>query len=143
MDSYEQNIQVEFEAIAKTLAILPDHTRLSQINELELAGCAALLHNFYNGVENIFKQLHKKNNIPLPQGNAWHKELLHSAYENKIISNNIEDYLKPFLAFRHFFSHAYALDLHPEKLEYLVESAPKVFEQLKKDLLSETNSNSG
>jgi hypothetical protein len=42
--------------------------------------------------------------------------------------------LKPFLAFRHFFSHAYALDLVPARLEPLMAAANRVFLDLRQDI---------
>lgn len=35
--------------------------------------------------------------------------------------------LKEYLAFRHFFSHAYALDLYPERMEPLVERCEEAY----------------
>lgn len=39
-----------------------------------------------------------------------------------------------YLAFRHFFSHAYALDLHPERMEPLVKGAGLVFNAFKSEI---------
>lgn len=36
--------------------------------------------------------------------------------------------------FRHFFSHAYALDLHSDKMEPLVENSRKVYSDFKKEI---------
>jgi hypothetical protein len=127
-------VEVEYDAITKVLSALPVYVSLSEINELELAGVAALLHNFYNGIENILKQIFKAENISLPTGLSWHKNLLIKAAEKKVISEELMIELRKFLVFRHFFSHAYALDLYPDKMEPLVVAAPVVFKQFKSEI---------
>lgn len=113
-------IEVEFEHIEQLLAEFPKDSKLHQLSTLELAGVSTLLHNFYNGVENILKQILKEKGISIPNSSSWHRDLLNSAENELIISSTTKVKLGEYLAFRHFFSHAYALDLYPEKLEPLV-----------------------
>ena len=42
--------------------------------------------------------------------------------------------LKGYLAFRHFFSHAYAIELDPARIAPLVEGANSVFKSLQHDI---------
>ena len=134
MDSCKARIEAEYEAIEKILSSLPPSAALPKISALELAGVAALLHNFYNGIENIIKQVFQAKNIPIPQGQSWHQELLLTAIRSNIVSQAIGEELKRFLAFRHFFSHAYALDLYPYKIEPLVADVLSTFEKFKIDI---------
>jgi len=133
MDNYKKRIEAEYEAIEKIISAFPNQP-LSQLSELEIAGIAALMHNFYNGIENILKQLFQIKSLEIPTGASWHQQLLLSVAKENIISEQLADELKEYLAFRHFFSHAYALDLHPQRIEPLATNILKVFENFKKEI---------
>jgi uncharacterized protein YutE (UPF0331/DUF86 family) len=126
-------VYAEFEAIERLLVELPD-ADYEKLSTLELAGSAALIHNFYNGVENILKQICNARKYKLPTGDTWHKDLLVLAVENNLISSQLEDELKQYLAFRHFFSHAYALELYPHRIEHLAKSMNNLFDMFKKEI---------
>jgi hypothetical protein len=134
MVSLSQKIQAELENIDEIFKELPPHSNLSQLSLLELAGVAALLHNFYNGIENILKQILLSKKIILVESQSWHKDLLERATTEGIISEGCKGQLGQYLAFRHFFSHAYALDLYPEKMEPLVENSQNLFSIFKNEI---------
>jgi hypothetical protein len=52
----------------------------------------------------------------------------------KIITDNCKNQLGNYLAFRHFFSHAYALDLYSDKIQPLVENMAETFRLFKVDI---------
>jgi hypothetical protein len=135
MPDYYLRIEAECEAIEKTLSALPVRA-LSTLSALELAGVAALLHNFYNGVENIIKQVFESRSFLIPQGESWHRDLLFEAVEKGILSDLLVNELKRYLAFRHFFSHGYALNLFPDRIEPLVAGIEHLFIKFKNEIKS-------
>jgi len=134
MFDYRKRIEAEYEAIEKVLAGLPKKNTLPDLSQLELAGAAAFLHNFYNGIENILKQLFLSKNLKVPEGASWHRDLLLSAVSEQLITEVISEDLRAFLAFRHYFSHAYALDLSPEKMLPLIGVASACFTAFKAEV---------
>jgi len=134
MVKLKEKIETEYEYIDKLIIELPDKGKLPFLQFLELAGVATILHNFYNGIENILKLSLKEKNVPLPESESWHKELLKLAVEKGIISKKTMIKLGEYLAFSHFFSHAYAIELHAEKLEPLVGKIKEVYSDFKADI---------
>ena len=104
------------------------------LSTLELAGVAAILSSFYNGIENVVKQVLLARGQSLPDGASWHRDLLARAVECGILSVSTQQAIAPYLAFRHFFTHAYAFDLHGHRLEPLVQNVQAVFDQLHMEL---------
>lgn len=92
-------ISAELENIEQVLKRFPPSNKIDKLSELELAGVATLLHNFYNGIENIIKQIARQKGLAVPQGQTWHRDLLDLALNNKIVHQTTGKYLKQYLAF--------------------------------------------
>jgi len=134
MAEVRERVEAELENIEHVVAELPGDDSLPNLSSLELAGVATLIHNFYNGIENILKQLVIARGEKLPDGSSWHRDLLNIATSNNIISESTAKELRRYLAFRHFFSHGYSFDLDKEHIIPLVMGIQGTLASFKNDV---------
>ena len=134
MAKVRDRVEAEFENIERVVAEMPDSNLLTGLSSLELAGVATLLHNFYNGIENVLKQVVIASGKKLPDGPSWHQKLLTQAVSYDILSESTAKELKRYLAFRHFFSHAYSFDLDKERVIPLVEGIQGILLSFRRDI---------
>lgn len=127
MPELGEKVEAEIENVEQVLGDLPTARRLRELSSLELAGTAALLSSIYNGIENILKQILIDRGVALPTGESWHRDLLVRAVDKQILATRTHEELAPYLAFRHFFAHAYGFDIDPERLEPLVKDLGQVW----------------
>ncbi len=134
MADYQKNIEAELEQVEQTLAKLPN-CQLKELNELELSGVGGILQSFYNGIENILKQIYLKNGKTVPDGLQWHRQMILQAVQQGYISEKTMEMLIPYLTFRHLYRNAYVLDLRPDRMQILMDDIKKTFRDFKKDIL--------
>lgn len=78
MADYKRKVNAELEQIEFVINKLPSG-RLSQLNDLELSGVGGILQSFYNGIENILKQIFFAKGKDIPGGDQWHRDILQDA----------------------------------------------------------------
>lgn len=104
-------------------------------NFIHIRGVALCLHDFYNGVEKIFRSIAKELNGGIPKGDNWHNDLLYQmglSIENlrpPVISRELDKTLREYLGFRHVVRHVYGYDLDYEKINPLLRKFPGVFKE--------------
>ena len=125
MAEVHERVEAELENIKRVVAEFPDDDSLAGISSLELAGVAALIHNFYNGIENILKQVLISSGKEMPEGSSWHRDMVNTAVSSNIISESTAKEMRQYLAFRHFFSHGYSFDLDKKRITPLVKGIQK------------------
>ncbi|HOQ49733.1 MAG TPA: hypothetical protein PLV01_07890 [Candidatus Kapabacteria bacterium] len=136
-------ISIELEAMAiivsevESLIEEVSNNEPSNIQKTALGGFAS---HFYNGVENIFKRIHKYCNIELPQGDNWHIDLLKrfsksSEFDLPIkLSDELIEKLNNYRRFRHYFFHGYGFNLNWEILSDGVKDIREVFSQFSQEV---------
>jgi hypothetical protein len=118
-----------------------EHFRRSN-NDHFLDGVALNLHSFYLGVERILTQIAETIDGNLPRGENWHLLLLQRMMtENPrirpaVLSTETGMKLDEYRRFRHVVRNVYTYNLDPVKVEKLVGSAPRLFTQIKAELLA-------
>ena len=133
MADYQERIEAELEQVHQTLENLPD-CPLSQLTKLELSGVGGILQSFYNGIENILKQVFRKHGIAIPEEVQWHRQLVEGAVQHGFISQRTREALIPYLTFRHLYRNAYVLDLKPDRMQALTDAIKNTFSEFKKDV---------
>jgi len=105
----------EFRRVEDNLDLPPD-----RVPNYDRGAIGYLLHNFYNGCENIFRSIARFFENDLGPS-TWHKDLLKrmkmeiSGYRPRVIDNELYRLLDDFRAFRHKFRHTYGFELDWEK----------------------------
>lgn len=140
MKAHLQRLRAEIASDRDALA-----RRLGELRGLDLGGApdagqlaraAVALHHAYSAVETIFKRVAQTLEQDVPRGADWHQVLLDEmALELEgirpvVLSAASHQLLRRLLAFRHFFRHAYAVELDARRLEAVrkdaLEAAPLV-----------------
>ena len=129
MDKLPNQILAEKENVELALSNLKDAINRKEKSVIELAAIGTFLHNIYNGIENILKQILHAKDVEIPKTDTWHKDLLDISVSKRIISDGLSDKLYEYLTFRHFFVHAYGFMLEETHLEDLVNNIPEIWSQ--------------
>lgn len=129
MDELTEQILAEKENVDNALHNLKTAMERKEKTVIELAAIATFLHNIYNGIENILKQILLSRDIEIPKSGKWHKDLLNKSLSSGIISEELSNKLYKYLTFRHFFVHAYGFMLDEKELDHLANDIPDVWQQ--------------
>ncbi len=130
--------EAEFEnidAVASELFAVIEGNK-SDYSRVELAAISTFLHNIYNGFENVLKRVLLSEQTEIKKSPTWHKDMLKAALEKGIIDDGLYNTLSEYLAFRHFFVHAYSFNLNWEALRPLVDNLQDTLKMFRASILS-------
>ncbi|HAW50245.1 TPA: hypothetical protein DCX16_04790 [bacterium] len=134
MANVKESVNVELENISTVFIELKKIKDKPNKTIVELAGIGAFLHNIYTGIENVLKQILKFKGISIPISNSWHRDLLMLASDKEIITEDTKKKLADYLAFRHFFVHAYGFLLDEQELKRLVDNIFETYSIFKEEI---------
>lgn len=99
-----------------------------------------ILHDFYCGVERIFRHIATRIDQDLPSGPDWHLQLLQRMGTNiesvrpAVLDGGLVQQLDEYLRFRHLFRNIYGFDLEWERCRELLGERSVVFAALEQQL---------
>jgi hypothetical protein len=128
LDELREQVDVERESLRQLLDAsreLIETAKTGQPGQIELWAMAAMLHSFYNGIENVFKRIALAVDHELPRSDSWHHDLLDRLSQAKgtrppVVSTDLCERLEEYLDFRHFFRHAYSFKLNWGGMSHLI-----------------------
>jgi len=98
------------------------------------------LHNLYNAIEDLLKLVATAFDNKITDTTRWHMELLRrmkleiAGVRPALISPELYSLLNELRGFRHFFRHAYGIELTPEKVWQVVLQARALHPLLQRDV---------
>lgn len=101
-----------------------------------------ILHDFYCGVERIFRHIAVRIDDDLPDSPDWPVQLLQrmatdiETVRPAVLDHETARQLDKYLRFRHLFRNIYGFDLEWERCRELLEDLPAVFERLARQLVA-------
>jgi hypothetical protein len=130
-----EEIAIELEAMTQVVAellALQQDVAGREVTVREKTAAAAFLAQFYNGLENILKRISYYDDVPLPEGDAWHVELFQRfvlPHDNlpQLFDNELAAHLAPYRRFRHVVFHSYGFQLDWARMAEGVQGIQSVF----------------
>jgi hypothetical protein len=124
MEQIRQLLEAHRPLLNKCTSVKPD--------AIERSALAAMLHSYYNGVENIFQRVAVEVDGKTLKGELWHRQLLENMAQSEknrpaVVSEALKVKLRAYLEFRHVFRHAYTFELRWEKMAELVLGCEETF----------------
>lgn len=101
---------------------------------------ALSLHGFYSGAERILEWIARQVDGALPQGPAWHRELLGQmtldvpGVRPPVLQKATAKQLEEYLGFRHVVRNLYTWELDTTKVKQLINRLPHTLPAVEKDL---------
>jgi hypothetical protein len=106
----------------------------TDLDVIETSAVAAMLHSFYTLIEKILEV-----DQAIPEAGQWHRDLIEqmtrpTARRQAVISEDLAEKLKEYLAFRHLFRGASIVLMRWNKMQPLANNANGTFRQFHREL---------
>lgn len=111
----------------------------TDLDVIETSAVAAMLHSFYTLIEKILESIAREVDQAIPEAGQWHRDLIEqmtrpTARRQAVISEDLAEKLKEYLAFRHLFRGASIVLMRWNKMQPLANNANGTFRQFHREL---------
>lgn len=136
LDDLWEEISIELESMEKVVneaKLLLNDLSGSEPTVREKTAAAAFLAQFYGGIENILKRIHRYHGIPMPTGDSWHTDIFKRFCNPPfppfkiLFEETLALELLPFRKFRHVVYHGYGFELDWERMEEGLQRVSDVY----------------
>ncbi len=116
--------------------------KLPEEQDVYLDSVALNLHGFYSGIEHLFELIARHIDHTLPEGETWHRALLHQMAHDltgirpAVIGQDSALPLDELRRFRHLVRNVYTMNLSPDKMTGLMSTLPGLWEVLRAEMLA-------
>lgn len=146
-DKLASDIKIELENLSRIVFEMNELLKEKNSNSenIRIRAAGSILHDYYCGVEKIFKRIAINIDESLPQDLDWHKKILTQmsrAFEDKrnaLIDEKLTLMLKEYLTFRHLFRNIYGFKLSWVKIEPLCIKLDDIHKEVLKSIESFLN----
>ena len=129
----------QIDELIEKLSVLLQKCILQEPDFIELNAAGAILHSYYNGLENIFLLIRKNIDKTVLSSERWHSELLKSMFaatkaRRPLFEKKLYDQLVDYMGFRHFFKHTYGYHLRWDLIKPLLMNIKENWNTVKSNI---------
>ncbi len=129
----------QIDELIEKSSVLLQKCILQEPDFIELNAAGAILHSYYNGLENIFLLIRKNIDKTVLSSERWHSELLKSMFaateaRRPLFEKKLYDQLVDYMGFRHFFRHTYGYHLRWDLIKPLLMNIKENWHTVKSNI---------
>lgn len=134
MSAESDYISAESQNILRTITLIRNLLEKKKLTDYEVIALGKLLQDVYTGIERILRSQLETKNIKIKKTESWHKQILLSAREHSLVSQEQFEAFRNLLLFRHLQIHGYGYMLEEEQLRDLAEPVPSLCQDILRDI---------
>ncbi|MBA7506048.1 hypothetical protein ES706_04728 [subsurface metagenome] len=134
MSAESDYISAESQNILRTTTLIRNLLEKKKLTDYEVIALGKLLQDVYTGIERILRSQLDTRNIKIKKTENWHKQILLSAQDQSLVSQEQFEAFRNLLLFRHLQIHGYGYMLEEERLRELAEPVVKLLQDFLQDI---------